>query len=65
MALNPDRVDKAPKGLSEDTVRLSSNKKNEPAWMWNGVWTPTGAATMRRSREWPGSNIQIDTESYY
>jgi Fe-S cluster assembly protein SufB len=25
--------DKAPKGLSEDTVRFISNKKNEPAWM--------------------------------
>ena len=26
-------VDKAPKGLSEDTVRLISAKKNEPEWM--------------------------------
>ena len=26
-------LDKAPKGLSEDTVRFISNKKNEPAWM--------------------------------
>jgi len=25
--------EKAPKGLSEDTVRFISNKKNEPAWM--------------------------------
>ena len=25
--------DKAPKGLSEDTVRFISGKKNEPAWM--------------------------------
>jgi Fe-S cluster assembly protein SufB len=25
--------DKAPKGLSEDTVRFISNRKNEPAWM--------------------------------
>src|SRR5580692_472972 len=25
--------DKAPKGLSEDTVRFISDKKNEPAWM--------------------------------
>src|SRR5262252_3951720 len=25
--------DKAPKGLSEDTVRFISSKKNEPAWM--------------------------------
>src|SRR5271154_1746393 len=25
--------DKAPKGLSEDTVRFVSAKKNEPAWM--------------------------------
>src|ERR1700751_3433919 len=25
--------DKAPKGLSEDTVRFISNKKNEPAWL--------------------------------
>ena len=26
-------TDKAPKGLSEDTVRFISAKKNEPAWM--------------------------------
>ena len=26
-------VDKAPKGLSEDTIRLISAKKNEPGWM--------------------------------
>ena len=26
-------MDKAPKGLSEDTIRFISNKKNEPAWM--------------------------------
>ena len=26
-------VDKAPKGLSEDTIRLISAKKNEPEWM--------------------------------
>src|ERR1700742_3594290 len=25
--------DKAPKGLSEDTIRFISGKKNEPAWM--------------------------------
>ena len=25
--------DKAPQGLSEDTVRFISAKKNEPAWM--------------------------------
>ena len=25
--------DKAPKGLSEDTVQFISAKKNEPAWM--------------------------------
>ncbi|MDX3972095.1 MAG: Fe-S cluster assembly protein SufB, partial [Bradyrhizobium sp.] len=25
--------DKAPKGLSEDTVKFISEKKNEPAWM--------------------------------
>ena len=27
------QFDKAPKGLSEDTVRFISAKKNEPAWM--------------------------------
>ena len=26
-------VDKAPKGLNEDTIRLISAKKNEPEWM--------------------------------
>ena len=25
--------DKAPKGLSEDTIRFISAKKNEPEWM--------------------------------
>jgi Fe-S cluster assembly protein SufB len=25
--------DKAPKGLSEDTIRMISRKKNEPEWM--------------------------------
>ena len=28
--------DKAPKGLSEDTVRFISEKKNEPGWI--GGW---------------------------
>src|SRR4051794_11728954 len=28
--------DKAPKGLSEDTVRFISAKKNDPAWMLEG-----------------------------
>src|ERR1700710_3305482 len=28
--------DKAPKGLSEDTVRFISAKKNEPVWMLEG-----------------------------
>src|ERR1700680_3512266 len=35
--------DKAPKGLSEDTVRFISEKKNEPAWMleWRrGAYRP-------------------------
>src|SRR5260370_15577093 len=32
--------DKAPKGLSEDTVRFISEKKNEPAWMLE--WRPEG-----------------------
>jgi Fe-S cluster assembly protein SufB len=26
-------MDKAPKGLSEDTIRFISKKKSEPAWM--------------------------------
>ena len=26
-------ADEAPKGLSEDTIRFISAKKNEPAWM--------------------------------
>src|SRR4029077_7120277 len=33
---SPIESDKAPKGLSEDTVRFISAKKGEPAWM--GVW---------------------------
>src|SRR6201984_298007 len=30
--------DKAPKGLSEDTIRFISAKKNEPAWMLEWRW---------------------------
>lgn len=31
----PVEADKVPKGLSEDTIRLISAKKNEPEWMTN------------------------------
>ena len=52
--------EKAPKGLSEDTVRFISAKKNEPAWMlawrleayrrWLTMREPTWArSTIRRS----------------
>ena len=30
-------TEKAPKGLSEDTVRFISAKKNEPAWRYSGT----------------------------
>ena len=35
--------DKAPKGLSEDTVRFISAKKNEPAWMLEWRLEPIGS----------------------
>ncbi|MEN8182614.1 MAG: Fe-S cluster assembly protein SufB [Myxococcota bacterium] len=31
--VTPIETERAPKGLSEDTVRLISNKKNEPEWL--------------------------------
>src|SRR6266705_468086 len=41
--------EKAPKGLSEDTVRFISAKKNEPDWMLAGR-----RRSGRRQRLWPG-----------
>ena len=50
--------DKAPKGLSEDTVRFISAKKNEPEWMlewrleafrrWQTMTEPTWARVFPR-----------------
>ena len=46
--------EKAPKGLSEDTVRYISNKKNEPAWMleWR-LKAYRHWLTMAEPHEWP------------
>ena len=35
--------ERAPKGLSEDTVRFISEKKNEPIGCWSGGLAPIGA----------------------
>ena len=42
--------DKAPKGLSEDTVRFISAKKNEPEWMLAWRLTPIAAGSPCASR---------------
>src|SRR3982074_313545 len=58
--------DKAPKGLSEDTVRFISAKKDEPAWMleWRleayPRWLPM------REPQWPRVNYgAIDYQNAY
>ena len=35
--------EKAPKGLSEDTVRFISAKRTSPSGCWRGGWKPIGA----------------------
>ena len=60
--------DKAPKGLSEDTVRFISEKKNEPAWMlewrldafqrWGTMREPTWARV-----DYPKIDYQEDRKS--
>ncbi len=61
------RSDKAPKGLSEDTVRFISAKKNEPQWMldwrldayrrWLTMREPTWARVRLSEDRLPGSTI--------
>src|SRR3954469_15821502 len=44
--------DKAPKGLSEDTIRFISAKKNEPEWMLNWGLEAYGRWLTRREPTW-------------
>src|ERR1051326_3879908 len=48
--------DKAPKGLSEDTVRFISAKKDEPAWMLEGGPRPLRAGLPMREPQWAKIN---------
>ena len=50
----------APKGLNEDIVKLISEKKNEPAWMLEWRWPPTGAGWKWTSRTGRWSTIRQD-----
>ena len=65
--------DKAPKGLSEDTVRFISAKKNEPAWMlewrleayrrWLTMTEPTWARVNYPEDRLPGSLLLLGAEA--
>src|ERR1700687_5212491 len=58
--------DKAPRGLSEDTVRFISAKKNEPAWMLE--WRPETECRglCMGGAEWAGGpSPQIDYHDLY
>ena len=65
--------DKAPKGLSEDTVRFISAKKNEPAWMlewrleayrrWLTMTEPTMGARQLSEDRLPGSLLLFGAEA--
>jgi Fe-S cluster assembly protein SufB len=58
--------DKAPKGLSEDTVRFISAKKSEPEWML--AWRLEAYKRWLTMREptWPRVNYpKIDYQEYY
>src|ERR1700704_801167 len=58
--------DKAPKGLSEDTVRFISEKKNEPAWMLE--WRVGGARPRLTMREPDWARVhypKIDYQDLY
>src|ERR1700709_2330714 len=59
-------ADKAPKGLSEDTVRFISAKKDEPAWMleWR-LEAYRRWLTMREPTWARGDYPKIDYQSYY
>src|SRR4030088_2462638 len=64
--------DKAPRGLSEDTVRFISAKKNEPAWMlewrveayprWVDQATPEMGAGQLSQDRLPGSLLLLRAE---
>src|SRR5581483_718264 len=54
--------DKAPKGLSEDTVRFISAKKNEPEWMLE--WRLGAYRRWRQMREPKWGRIHYDPIDY-
>ena len=58
-----------PKGLSEDTVRLISSKKNEPEWMLEfRLKAYRGWLKMEQPKHWPNfeyPNIDFQNISYY
>src|SRR5260370_3744630 len=60
--------DKAPKGLSEDTVRFISEKKNEPAWMLEWRLEAYRRGLTMTEPEWAPvhySHIDYQAVSYY
>jgi len=58
--------DKAPKGLSEDTVRFISAKKNEPAWMLEWRLEAYRRWLTMREPEWARVHYpKIDYQDYY
>ena len=58
--------DKAPKGLSEDTVRFISAKKNEPEWMLEWRLDAYRRWLTMREPTWARVNYpKIDYQDYY
>jgi Fe-S cluster assembly protein SufB len=61
--------DTIPKGLSEDTVRLISAKKNEPEWMLEfRLKAYRGWLKMQEPKHWPNfqyPEIDFQNISYY
>jgi Fe-S cluster assembly protein SufB len=59
-------TDKAPKGLSEDTVRFISAKKSEPEWMLNWRLDAYKRWLTMREPTWARVNYpRIDYQDYY
>src|SRR3982750_2644687 len=59
-------TEKAPKGLSEDTVRFISAKKNEPAWMLEWRLEAYRRWLTMTEPKWPRVNYtQIDYQDIY
>ena len=62
-------TESAPPGLSEDTIRLISRKKNEPEWLtdwrlkafrhWQTMEEPTWAEGASRKNQLPGHRLLL------